>query len=191
MTQAPVALAWRDLAALEKPMAPSGGRLRMSARSRIAAGLLIIILLATVILTAAASTIVDGDGMGMPLCPESPLCTSVHIQSADSGPIVDCYCVQPEAGIIRHVRRLPALRRARFAGVVRGSDADSDDYKEKTPSGGGRVLGLVGPIVNVPVSLRSAQSLQASPDGQVLNLTLASGTVLRFVRDSGSGELQY
>ena len=169
----------------------SVGRTRLIAlriRNRAKTGV-ILIPLVFMALNTAARAIVDGEHPPLS-CPESPLCASVRVDDAGGGTVLDCYCLAPEAGILRHFRLVLELRRAHFVGVVRGPDAEVDDYKGKPVSGGGRTAALTGPIVDVPVSLRSARSLQASPDGRVLHLTLASGVVLSLARDPGSGDLR-
>ena len=177
-------------------MASVGGLFGMSASAArgIRAGLqtaaLIILLTAVIPNTTAHAVFGEGSCLWLP-CPETPLCTSVAVEPSSIDRLRDCYCAVPKEGNLKHWRLIPALRRAKFVGVVRGTDADADDYKEKPVSGGGTKTGLTGPIIDVPVSLRSASLVELSDEGRTLKLTLASGAVLSFTRDPKTGDLQY
>lgn len=151
-------------------------------------------LLVVTVLTANATAVpvlaIREGGCVVRYC-EAPLCAQVAPPRIDDIPF-DCYCVNPAAGIVRHLRMFPALRRIRFTGVVRGVGAEPDDYVSRPVGGGGHTVGLTGPISEVPVSLRDATALHASPDGVQVFVTLSSGRhLLIFDRDSEGGSLRY
>lgn len=123
-------------------------------------------------------------------CPDSPRCAQVAVPEPIDSPTADCYCVDPQRGIVRQLRYLPTLRRWRLVSVAEGTGAEPDDYGPKPVPGGGQTLGLTGPITALGVSLRQASALQASPDGLQLFVTLdGPGVLLILDRDPSSGVL--